>query len=47
MITHEDEVAAHARRVVRLVDGQIISDVRQRPLPDLTATDSMMAEAAR
>ncbi|WP_327068100.1 ABC transporter ATP-binding protein [Kitasatospora sp. NBC_01250] len=32
LITHEDEVAEHAKRVLRLVDGQIISDVRQGPV---------------
>jgi len=32
LITHEDEVARHAKRVVRLVDGRIVSDVRQAPL---------------
>ena len=32
LITHEDEVARHAKRVVRLVDGQVKSDVRQAPL---------------
>ncbi|MFE9429064.1 ABC transporter ATP-binding protein [Kitasatospora sp. NPDC006697] len=32
LITHEDEVAAHAKRVIRLVDGQIISDLRQGPV---------------
>ena len=26
VITHEDEVAAHARRVVRVDDGVIVSD---------------------
>jgi ABC-type lipoprotein export system ATPase subunit len=26
LITHEDEVAAHAGRIVRLSDGEIISD---------------------
>ena len=31
MITHEDEIAAHARRVVRLRDGAIYEDVRTRP----------------
>jgi putative ABC transport system ATP-binding protein len=32
VITHEDDVAAHARRVVRLVDGQIVDDRRQPPV---------------
>jgi len=30
IITHEDNVASHAGRVVRLEDGRIISDVTQR-----------------
>ena len=29
MVTHEDEVAAHAKRVIKLRDGLIQSDVRQ------------------
>ncbi|MBW0116659.1 ABC transporter ATP-binding protein [Pseudonocardia abyssalis] len=32
LITHEDEVSAFARRVVRLRDGRIVSDVRQKEL---------------
>ena len=32
LITHEDEVARHAKRVVRLVDGRVKSDVRQAPV---------------
>jgi putative ABC transport system ATP-binding protein len=32
LITHEDEVARHAKRVVRLVDGQVVADVRQAPV---------------
>ncbi|MYV95110.1 ATP-binding cassette domain-containing protein, partial [Streptomyces sp. SID1034] len=32
LITHEDEVARHAKRVVRLVDGRIVDDVRQAPV---------------
>ena len=32
IITHENEVAAHAKRVIRLRDGLVIEDVRQGPL---------------
>jgi len=32
MITHEDFVAEQARRVIRLRDGEIVEDVRLRPL---------------
>jgi putative ABC transport system ATP-binding protein len=31
VITHEDEVARHAKRVIRLRDGSIIDDVRYAP----------------
>ena len=31
LITHEDEVARHAKRIIRLVDGQVVADVRQAP----------------
>lgn len=29
LVTHEQEIAEHCQRVVRLVDGQIYSDIRQ------------------
>ncbi|MDH2430382.1 ABC transporter ATP-binding protein [Sphaerisporangium sp. TRM90804] len=32
MITHEDDVATHAKRIVRLVDGRIVEDRRQAAL---------------
>ncbi len=35
MITHESDVAAHAKRVVRLRDGQIIDDRRAAPVRGL------------
>ena len=28
LITHENEVAAHARRIIRLTDGRVVSDTR-------------------
>ncbi|MBG0562301.1 ABC transporter ATP-binding protein [Actinoplanes aureus] len=30
IITHEDEVSARAKRLIRLVDGAIVTDVRQK-----------------
>jgi putative ABC transport system ATP-binding protein len=33
LITHEPDVADHARRLIRLVDGHIVEDVRHRGLP--------------
>jgi putative ABC transport system ATP-binding protein len=43
VITHEDEVAAHAKRVIRMHDGLVASDVRQvgvsDPPPRLRTTD--------
>ncbi|MGV9771900.1 ABC transporter ATP-binding protein [Streptosporangium sp. NPDC003464] len=32
IITHEDDVAAHAKRVMRLVDGEFVEDRRQAPV---------------
>ena len=28
VVTHEEDIAAHARRIVRLLDGTIVEDVR-------------------
>ena len=36
VVTHEEDIAAHARRVVRLLDGKVLSDERtapERPAP--------------
>ena len=35
VITHEDEVARHAKRVLRMHDGLVVSDVRQTGVRDL------------
>ena len=32
MITHEPDVAAHAKRVIQVADGQIVADMRQGPV---------------
>jgi putative ABC transport system ATP-binding protein len=34
LITHEDDVARHAKRVIRLVDGQIVEDLRRTHVND-------------
>ena len=41
MITHEHDVAAHAARIVRMRDGQIVSDERQ-----VAAAPSLLVPAA-
>jgi putative ABC transport system ATP-binding protein len=33
MVTHENDIAAWARRVIRLKDGHVESDVRNKPIP--------------
>ncbi len=33
LITHEPDVADHARRLIRLVDGEVVADTRHRALP--------------
>jgi len=32
LITHEDEVAAHAKRIIRLRDGEVVDDRRAGPV---------------
>jgi putative ABC transport system ATP-binding protein len=33
LVTHEDDIASYARRVVRMRDGRVLSDLRQEPRP--------------
>ncbi|MBI5239067.1 MAG: ABC transporter permease [Elusimicrobia bacterium] len=33
MVTHESDIAAHAKRIIRLKDGMIVADERTRPGP--------------
>jgi putative ABC transport system ATP-binding protein len=47
MITHEHEVAAHAKRVIQVADGRIVADMRQAPVigppprPESTSPDHL------
>ena len=34
LVTHEADIAAHARRVIHMRDGRIVSDARQAPEPE-------------
>ncbi|MDD5347092.1 MAG: ABC transporter permease [Candidatus Omnitrophica bacterium] len=50
MVTHEQEIAVHARRVIRMRDGKIISDERRAPAgigPAASAPRSEKATAAQ
>jgi putative ABC transport system ATP-binding protein len=47
LITHEDEVAARAKRVIRLVDGQIIEDRRQASVDGPPPAAARLTEGAR
>jgi putative ABC transport system ATP-binding protein len=35
LVTHEQDIASHATRVVRLLDGKVVSDERRRPKGDV------------
>jgi putative ABC transport system ATP-binding protein len=45
MITHEEDIAAYATRVVRLLDGRVVHDYRQAPV-DAHHDHLLHAEAA-
>lgn len=47
VITHEDDVAAHAKRIVRLVDGRVVEDVRRAPVTAPPPNVSWTTEGAR
>jgi putative ABC transport system ATP-binding protein len=33
LVTHEPDIAAHAKRQVRFLDGELVSDQLTEPLP--------------
>jgi putative ABC transport system ATP-binding protein len=46
LITHEEDIAAYAQRVVRLRDGKIVSDTAGRSGPSVEAAEAAMASAS-
>ncbi len=40
MVTHENEMAVHAKRVIRMFDGKVISDVKQGAVPKPSSAES-------
>jgi putative ABC transport system ATP-binding protein len=45
LVTHDAEVARHARRVVRFRDGRIVSDQRQEPADAAAALAALVPES--
>jgi putative ABC transport system ATP-binding protein len=45
MVTHEDEVAAHAKRIIRLRDGLIQSDTQNAPRSKQPVVSAQVAES--
>jgi len=46
MVTHENEMVVHAKRVIRMFDGKVISDVKQGALPKSSAESGTPASSA-
>lgn len=44
LVTHDEEVAAHARRVIRFRDGRIVGDTRQEPKEALLTAETATEE---
>ncbi|MBT8485141.1 MAG: ABC transporter ATP-binding protein [Phycisphaerales bacterium] len=47
LVTHEDDVAGHCQRIVRLYDGRVESDLRREEDPTYLAHAARQAELAR
>ena len=44
VVTHEDEIGEEANRVIRMRDGEIVSDERKRPLPSNVPSCNIIEE---
>jgi macrolide transport system ATP-binding/permease protein len=45
LVTHEPEIAARARRVIRMRDGQVVSDESRTPLPNPPGGEGILKKA--
>jgi macrolide transport system ATP-binding/permease protein len=46
LVTHDPEIAAHAKRVIRIKDGQVVADERSAPLPSAGNMPAILGEEA-
>lgn len=46
MVTHEDEIGQNCNRVIRMRDGKIVSDVRNRPIPHVKEQNKKSVETS-
>jgi putative ABC transport system ATP-binding protein len=42
LVTHEEDIAQHARRIIRIRDGLIAADEQMRPGPKVVSTSEQV-----
>jgi len=46
IVTHEPDIAAYANRLIRFLDGHVLSDIRHQPVDAAAERDAMLAAAS-